>query len=136
MNIHLTGCATLAAFAIPAAYAQESLPPEVCSAFELYIALPASVVPVMQGVKDRQTADAAAEALHQLMPRVYETRDAVEKIPQLSPAATQELERRYGRKAQTAWGPVYQEIFRLQKNQCFGSTALAREFNILCMLLK
>lgn len=137
MKTYLTICAALVPVAVPAAVAaQESVPAEVCEAFDLYVAIPDTLAPLLQEIKDQESADKAAEKLHQVLPNLYEARTVLNNLPQLSPAATQELERRYGKRAQEGWGAVYHEIFRLQKAQCFGSTALAREFNILCMMLQ
>lgn len=136
MDMYRLACAGLLLAALPAATAQESLPASVCATFDLYVALPGELVPLLQEAQDRESADRVAGKLRAFLPRLYEARSAIEQIPRLSPAATAELERRYGHRAQVGWGAVYKEIFRLQKNQCFGSTLLAKEFNILCMMLK
>lgn len=116
--------------------AQEPLPPDVQQAFERYTKLPDVLLPVLESITDRASADAAAPKLHELLPQVYDTRSAMQEIKELSPQQAEAVRQKYELAMRKGWGGFYGEVFRLQKANCFGSATLAKEFHLMCMMLK
>lgn len=116
--------------------AQEPLPTNVQHAFESYTKLPDALLPVLKSITDRSTADAAAPKLHELLPQIYDTRSTMQEIKELTPEQTELVRQKYELPMRKSWGAFYGEVFRLQKANCFGSAALAKEFHLMCMMLK
>ena len=90
----------------------------------------------MMTTKDKATAESAAVQLYDLLPEVYDLRTELQKIERLTPEEEAELQRKYGKKMQTEWGKAYEQIFRLEKENCYHSTAFFKQFRALCMMLK
>lgn len=118
------------------ATAQAAIPADLEGAFERYIALAKELTPLLQAAKDKTTAEAAAPALYNILPKVYETRTELMKIDALSPELRTELEQKYGKTMQKEWGKVYEEIFRLEKVNCYHSLSYFKQFRALCMMLQ
>lgn len=116
--------------------AQEPLPSDVQQAFERYTKLPDELLPVLKSITDRASADAAAPKLHELLPQVYDTRSAMQEIKELTPRQAEAVRQKYELAMRKGWGGFYGEVFRLQKANCFGSATLAKEFHLMCMMLK
>lgn len=116
--------------------AEVGIPAETDRAFADYVALPDTLVPILAGVKDKATADAAAEKLYAELPKVYDTRSALQKITELPPDVAQLLKQKYEKDMRTRWGEVYNHIFRLQKVRCYDSLPLFKQFHTLCMMLE
>lgn len=116
--------------------AQEPLPPSVQQAFERYTKLPDTLVPVLKSITDRASADATAPKLRELLPQVYDTRSAMQEIKELTPQQAELVRQKYELQMRKSWGSFYGEVFRLQQANCFGSAALAKEFHLMCMMLK
>lgn len=116
--------------------AQEALPSEMQQAFERYTKLPDTLLPVLKSITDRTSADEAAPKLHDLLPQVYDTRSAMQEIKELTPRQAELVRQKYEPAMRKSWGGFYSEVFRLQKANCFGSAALAKEFHLMCMMLK
>lgn len=104
--------------------------------FEQYIALAGKLTPILSSAKDKATAESAAVQLYDLLPEVYDLRTELQKIERLTPEEEAELQRKYGKKMQTEWGKTYEQIFRLEKENCYHSTAFFKQFRALCMMLK
>lgn len=118
-----------------ASMVQASIPREVDQAFATYTAIPATLVPVLEKVVDRKSAETAAPKLRTELITLYKNRSELEKIQTLSPAVKAEVLQKYEMDMRRSWGQVYEQIFRLQKAQCYGSVNFYREFQTLCMML-
>ena len=123
---------------LPAVLAVQAaaLEPAVQQAFERYMAVPAAVLPVLQGVKDKATADAAAPKLKEAMATVYDAREALKDIKQLSDADAAEVKARYEKPMREEWGKLYREIFRLQQVKCYNSEEFFKLFSYMCLMLE
>lgn len=115
--------------------AQAALQPETDRAFADFTALPLELLPVLEGVTDRESAEQSAEKLNALLPRVYDSRTAMTRIQTLTLAEKRELLQKYEKDMRANWGKVYAEIFRLQNNRCYNSLAFFKQFHTLCMML-
>lgn len=123
---------------LPAVLAVQAaaLEPAVQQAFERYMAVPAAVLPVLQGVKDKATADAAAPKLKEALATVYDAREALKDIKQLSDADAAEVKARYEKPMREEWGKLYREIFRLQQVKCYNSEEFFKLFSYMCLMLE
>ena len=115
--------------------AETGIPADVDKAFANYVALPDTLVPILAGVKDRASADAAADKLYAELTKVYDTRSELQKIANLPPEVAQRLKQKYDKEMRTRWGEVYHHIFRLQKVRCYDSMPFFTQFHTLCMML-
>ncbi len=123
--------------AAPAALAQQAgIPPSVDAAFDRYVRLPDTLVPILESATDKASADAAADALFAALPELYEARSGLEAIAALSPAETAAVEEKYGLAMRRNWGKVFQEIYRLQRARCYESVPLLKQFQTMCMMLE
>lgn len=114
----------------------QALEPAVAQAFERYMAIPAAMLPVLQKVKDKGTADAAAPELQKAMATVYDARNALQGIKALSEADAAEVKERYEKPMREEWGKLYREIFRLQQAKCYESEEFFKLFNYMCLMLE
>lgn len=123
---------------LPAAILAQApaLEPAVEKAFEQYIAVPAALLPVLRQAQDTASADAAAPALQKAMAAVYDARDAMAGIKELSPADTAEAKSRYEKRMREEWGKLYKEIFRLQQSKCYSSVEFFKYFQYMCLMLE
>lgn len=119
-----------------AAQAQAAIPEDIDRAFSSYMQLAKDLAPVLAEAKDKATADAAAEKLNALLPRVYDARNDLQKIERLSPEVQQEVLQQYGKTMQQEWGKVYEQIFRLERVKCYASPSFFKQFRALCMMLQ
>lgn len=130
----------LAACVVPATLsaAPESAPglsPAATEAFERFISVTEALEPVLAGVTDKATADAAAPKLHEQLTSVYQAREALKNVVSLSEAEQRQVEQSYARRMREDWARVYAHMFRLQKEQCYHSSAFTQEFGNLNMML-
>lgn len=123
--------------AVPLSVAAEqpALPAEITAAFDSYCALPAELLPILESVRDKASADAAAPKLHAALDKIYVTRDAMQKVSALTPEQAELVQQKYALRMRQDWGRVYEHIFRLRKAQCFGSIAFVNEFGYMTMML-
>lgn len=115
--------------------AEPALPAEVTAAFDAYAALPAELLPILESVQDKASADAAAPKLHAALDKIYTTRDAMQKVSTLTPEQSELVQKRYAARMRQDWGRVYEHIFRLRKAQCYGSIAFVNEFGYMNLML-
>lgn len=115
---------------------QAAIPSDLQQTFENYIALAREIEPILAGATDKQTADDSALALYDILPKVYEARTVLQKIENLTPELQAELVEKYGKTMQTEWGKVYEQIFRLEKVNCYHSLSFFKQFRALCMMLQ
>lgn len=136
LNTLLFGAALFCG-AVPLSVAAEApaLPAEVKAAFDAYCALPAELLPVLERVQDKTSADAAAPSLHAALDKIYTTRNAMQKVQELTPEQTELVQQRYAARMRQDWGRVYEHIFRLRKAQCYGSIAFVNEFGYMTLML-
>lgn len=127
---------TVAVSVVCSISAQAAIPAEIEGAFLRYIQLARELEPILAAAQDQETADAHARALYDILPRVYEARTELMKIEKLSPQVQAELVQKYGKAMQTAWGKVYEQIFRLEKCNCYHSLSYFKQFRALCMMLQ
>lgn len=118
------------------ATAQAAIPADLANAFDRYIELAKEITPILASAQDKATADSAALALYNILPKVYESRTELMKIDALSPELSAELQQKYGKTMQKEWGKVYEEIFRLEKADCYHSLSFFKQFRALCMMLR
>lgn len=136
LSILLCGAALLfGAVPLSVSAAEPALPAEVKAAFDAYSALPAELLPVLESVQDKATADAAAPKLHAALDKIYTTRDAMQKVSELTPEQSALVQQQYAAKMRQDWGRVYEHIFRIRKAQCFGSIAFVNEFGYMNLML-
>lgn len=115
--------------------AEAGIPADVDKAFSDYIALPDTLVPILAEVKNKASADAAADKLYAELTKVYDTRSELQKIASLPPEVAKQLKQKYEKEMRTRWGEVYHHIFRLQKVRCYDSVPFFKQFRTLCMML-
>ena len=117
------------------AVAHASIPVGIDRAFSDFTTLPDELLPVLEGVTDRDSAENATEKLNNLLPKVYDARTAMQRITSLSADVKAEVIKKYGKEMQTNWGKVYEQIFRLQQVRCYNSLSFFKQFHALCMML-
>ncbi len=125
----------LAASLAPLVEAQ-AIPPLVDEAFASYANLPALLIPILAGAQDRDSADVAAPKLFAALPAVYDARSALHRIPTLGPRETQLVQQKYEKKLRSEWGKLFEQIYRMQRNRCYGSLPLFKQFQTLCLMLE
>lgn len=136
LNTVLFGAAlVLGAVPLSVSAAQPPLPAEVKTAFDAYCALPGKLLPVLESVQDKASADAAAPKLHAALDDIYTAREAMQKVSRLTPEQNAAVQQQYAPQMRQEWGRVYEQIFRLRKAQCFGSIAFVNEFGYMNLLL-
>ncbi|MCQ2364006.1 MAG: hypothetical protein MJ051_00430 [Akkermansia sp.] len=124
-----------AALLSPTAAQETALPQEMSQAFERFIDITEALEPVLAGVTDKATADAAAPKLHEQLDAVYRSREALQSIPSLSAEQSALVQKQYARRMREGWAQVYAHIFRIQKAQCYHSESFTKEFGNLNMML-
>ena len=122
-------------FPLLLAVSHAAIPAGIDQAFSDFTSLPSELLPVLEGVTDRESADVAAEQLNNLLPKVYDARTAMQRITKLPPSVKAEVIKKYGKDMQTNWGKVYEQIFRLQQVRCYNSLSFFKQFHALCMML-
>ena len=128
-------CILTAAVALVPAMVQAAIPTDIDKAFAAYTQLPEQLLPVLQNVKDKESADKSADALNAVLPQLFDLRTELTKITTLSPEVSAEVVRKYSNAMRQNWGKVYEEIFRLQKQRCYNSLSFFKQFQVLCMML-
>lgn len=120
---------------IVAGVVQAAIPANVEQAFEMYCSVPNELVPILEKVTDKESADAAAPALLKVLPKLYDVRTALSSIDKMSPEVEAEVRKKYAAQMQRNWGKLYEQIFRLQQVDCYKSPAFFKQFYVLCMML-
>lgn len=115
--------------------AHADIPAGIDKAFSDFSALPVELIPVLEEVVDRESADNATEKLNNLLPKVYDARTAMLRITTLPADVKAEVISKYGKDMQRNWGKVYEQIFRLQQVRCYNSLSFFKQFHALCMML-
>ncbi len=122
--------------AVPAALAQQAgIPASVDKAFARYTRVAETLLPILESAKDKATADAAANQLFAALPELYDARCGLEEIANLNAAETAAVEKKYGLAMRRNWGKVFEQIYRLQRAQCYGSIPFLKQFQTMCMML-
>lgn len=131
-------CFALLGLSIPAVCAAPAteLPAAVQQAFDSYTALPARLVPLMQKAQDATSATAVAGELKAALPAIYETREQLHNMPQLTPTQAQLVRTRYGQRMREEWARMYEQISRLKAARCYQSADFAEVFHLLCMMIE
>lgn len=111
------------------------LPAEIAQAFETYVNFTDTLLPALQSVKNQETANAAAPQLRAALQQLYDIRNQLKGITELSDAQKAVVEQRYARRMREQWGKVYSEINRLQQARCFYSGEYAELFHALELML-
>ena len=115
--------------------AQDSLPSHITNLFDSYVKLPDSLVPVLRSVNDKDGATAAAPKLRAELEKLYAIRESLRKVSSLTPQQNELVRKRYEQAMREQWGKVYTEMFRLQREKCYGSAEFTRLYRIMCMML-
>ncbi len=100
-----------------------------------YIKVAEDITTLLLKVDSRESATAQSEELGKLVLRLDDIRKKLEKIPPLAEAEGEPIRQKYEQEMRVAWGKLYQEIFRIQKKQCFGSQPFLEQFQVFCQLL-
>lgn len=116
--------------------ADVSTPEDLDGVFERYIQLGEELVPVLQKVQDRKTADSAAQEVQNMLLQVDESRLETRAIKELTPEQARHIRDKYEVRMRATWGKVYDEIYRLQKMRCYGSVDFLKPFSLLCSFLE
>lgn len=127
----LTAASALSASAAPG----QALPQNITAVFDTYTALPDVLLPPLQAAKDKASADAAAPQLKAALEKLYDARAQMQAVSSLTPEQKKEVEQRYGLKMRQQWGKVYEEMFRIQKEKCFGSSEFGRLYSVMGLML-
>lgn len=112
------------------------LPAAVVEAFASYTALPSQLIPVLQKIQSKESADAHAAELHQAMNHIYTVREKLHQMPGLTPAQNQQVRVQFEQPMRQEWARLYAEITRLRQANCFQSVPLAQEFRTMCMMIE
>ena len=115
---------------------ETALPAGVVDAFDSYCRLPGILVPQLQKVTDKASADAHAPELRKSLSKVYTVREKLHPMPRLTPAQNQQIRLKYEKRMRTEWGRMYAEISRLQEARCYHSAELTEAFRLLCMMIE
>lgn len=115
--------------------AQDSLPSHITNLFDSYVKLPDSLVPVLRSVNDKDGATSAAPKLRAELEKLYAIRESLRKVSSLTPRQNELVRNRYEQAMREQWGKVYTEMFRLQREKCYGSAEFTRLYRIMCMML-
>lgn len=118
------------------AAAETSLPLSVESGFSAYAKLPSILVPVLQKAQDKSSATNAAKELQKKFPAIYEARERIQAIPQLTPEQDQQVRQRFGQKMREEWAKMYFEIERIRQNRCFQSEEMRNAFRLMCLIIE
>lgn len=118
------------------AAAGTSLPPSVESGFMAYTRLPSILVPVLQQAQDKESATNAAKELQKKFPAIYEARERIQAIPQLTPEQDQQVRQQFGQKMREEWARMYFEIERIRQNRCFQSEEMRNAFRLMCLIIE
>lgn len=123
------------AMTTPTVVMANGIPQEVDAAFAEYTALPDRLVPILDQARSKESATAQADALFKELPRIFDAKDRLEKIPALTPAVKKQVVAKYEKEMRNKWGKVYEHIFRLQDAKCYGSLPFFKQFQTMCNLL-
>lgn len=115
--------------------AQEVLPSHITDLFDSYVKLPDTLVPVLRSANDKASATAAAPKLRAELEKLYAIRESLKKVSSLTPQQNELVRNRYEQAMRERWGKVYDEMFRLQREKCYGSAEFTRLYRIMCMML-
>jgi hypothetical protein len=137
LTMFRTGLAALALM-MPLAYAApaKELPAAVDKAFTEYAALPGKLIPALSMAQDKASADAAAEKLRLALPAIYDARELLHHMPQLTPAQNEQVKQTYGHRMRVEWAKLYEQIARVREARCYQSVALAQAFRLMCMMIE
>lgn len=112
------------------------LPAAVQQAFETYTSLPGKLVPLLQQARDTESATQVAPRLKAALPAIYEARDLLHNMPQLTPDQNQEVRTRFGLRMRREWAGMYEQISRLKAARCYQSADFADVFHLMCMMIE
>lgn len=115
--------------------AQEALPSHITNLFDSYVKLPDTLVPVLRSANDKASATAAAPKLQAELEKLYGIRESLRRVSSLTPQQNELVRNRYEQVMREQWGKVYSEMFRLQREKCYGSAEFTRLYRIMCMML-
>lgn len=120
---------------LPAAAQESALPQHIADVFDTYTALPDTLLPPLRAAKDKASADAAAPQLKAALEKLYDARTRMQTLTSLSPEEKAAVEKLYGLKMRQQWGKVYEEMFRIQKEKCFGSAEFGKLYSVMGLML-
>lgn len=112
------------------------LPVAVQQAFETYTALPGKLIPILQKAQNTTSATQVAPQLKAALPAIYQARDLLHHMPQLTPTQNQLVRTSYGQRMREAWAGMYEQISRLKAERCYQSAEFAEIFHLMCMMIE
>lgn len=135
MNSAITTIISAVLLSAAPVFAQETLPAHITELFEAYVTLPNTLVPVLKSATDKESADKAAPRLREELKKLYGVRESLQKVSSLTPQQNEQVRKLYEKEMREQWGKVYEEMFRLQRNRCYGSAEFAGVYKIMCLML-
>ena len=98
--------------------------------------VPGALMPVLQKAQDTETATQAAPQLKAALPAIYQARDLLYNMPQLTPTQNQQVRTRYGQRMREEWAGMYEQISRLKTVRCYQSAEFAEVFHLMCLMIE
>lgn len=115
---------------------QAELPAAVQQAFDTYTSLPGRLSPLLRKAQDTASATAVAPELKKNLSHIYQAREQLHNMPDLTSAQNQLVRTQYGRKMREGWAGLYTQISRLKEARCYQSAEFAEVFHLMCMMIE
>ena len=109
---------------------------ELEQVLEQYCQIPDQLAPLLQGVQDAPTAEQAAPKLKQLNAQIYSLAAQLKKIEAFSAQQRESLQKKFELRMRQQWGRVYDELYRIQRAQCYRHADFTYQFRTLCNILR
>jgi len=108
----------------------------ITEVLEEYIQLADETTKLLAEVVDTSSAAKAAPKLEKLILKTNTIKEALMSFNEFTPAENEKYLQQYEKPMRVSWGKCYDQIFRLQKHQCFRQLNFARNFRVLCELIQ
>lgn len=124
-------------YAAPSAAPQTApaLPRTLTEAFDAYTAMPDVLLPPLKAAQDKASAEAAAPQLKTALEALYDMRNKMQLVTEIPAEHKAAVEEKYAHRMRVQWGKVYEEIFRLQKEQCYDAPEFTKMFRVMMLML-
>lgn len=108
----------------------------VSQVLEDYIQLANDLTKLLESVENSETALKASSELEKLIIKTGAIKDSLTKFSEFKPEESAKYLQLYEKPMRVSWGKCYDQIYRLQKQQCYRQMNFARNFRILCELIQ
>lgn len=108
----------------------------VSQVFEDYIQLANELTELLETVKNNETAQKASPELEKLIIKTNAIKETLLGFSEFKPEESAKYLRLYEKPMRVSWGKCYDQIYRLQKQQCYRQMNFARNYRILCELIQ